>query len=197
MSCGYGFAVWSLRLPLLALYRWPGLKDKSVSKYKESFLILIFLGYHGFHPFHRCRIMTVFDTTIVLGLYELHPGLSSIFSCWAGPGVPKRGTRKVMPMSVAPQVLGGVEDSGKDLKSSYMSHLPVICQKTCNIIMSFKDLHVNRRDNRSMSLVHLTDRDLLTPLGQNNIDLHQIRVPRFEFGTGLHYSTQAAEVLLN
>ena len=40
-----------------------------------------------------------------------------------------------------------------------------------------------------MSLVHPTDRDLLTALGQNNIDLHQIRVPGLEFGTGQHYST--------
>ena len=48
-----------------------------------------------------------------------------------------------------------------------------------------------------MSLVHPTDRDLLTALGQNNIDLHQIRVRGLEFGTGQHYSTQAAEVLLS
>ena len=48
-----------------------------------------------------------------------------------------------------------------------------------------------------MILVHPTDRDLLTALEQNNTDLHQTRVPGLEFGTGQHYSTQAAEVLLN
>ena len=34
-----------------------------------------------------------------------------------------------------------------------------------------------------MSLVRPTDRDLLTALGQNHIDLHQIRVLELEFGT--------------
>ena len=52
------------------------------------------------------------------------------------------------------------------------------------VISSFNHLYVNRRDDRSMSLVHPTDRDLLTALGQNTIDLHQTRVPGLEFGTG-------------
>ena len=84
----------------------------------------------------------------------------------------------------SPQVLGGVEDSSKDLKSSCMSNLLMTCRRSVTSLMSLQHLRVNRRDNRSMSLVHPTDRDLLTALGQNNIDLHQIRVPGLEFGTG-------------
>ena len=84
----------------------------------------------------------------------------------------------------SPQVLGGVEDSSKDLKSLYSSNLLIMCWKPVSKSINLKRSQVNRRDGRSMSLVQPTDRDLLTALGQNNIDLHQTRVPGLEFGTG-------------
>ena len=46
-----------------------------------------------------------------------------------------------------------------------------------------------------VGLVHSTDRDQLTALGQNLTSLHQIRVPRLEPGIDWSGSTQAAEVL--
>ena len=50
-------------------------------------------------------------------------------------------------------------------------------------------------DNDIVGLVHSTDRDQLTALGQNLTSLHQIRVPRLEPGIDWPGSTQAAEVL--
>ena len=137
-----------------------------------------------FLPLCQCRIRTAFDTAIVLGLYGLRLGLFSIFSCWAGPGVPKGGTQKVMPMSVAPKCLVESKTRARTLRSSYASNLLVMCRESVLKSRNLKYSQVNRRDERSMSLVQPTDRDLLTALGQNNIDLHQTRVPGLEFGTG-------------
>ena len=58
-----------------------------------------------FVPLCQCRIEIAFDTAIVLGPLGLRLELFSIYFCWAGPGVPKWGTQKVMPMSVAPKCL--------------------------------------------------------------------------------------------
>ena len=53
-----------------------------------------------FLPLCRCRIGIAFDTAIVLGPCGLRLAIFSMLSCWAGPGVPKMVTRKVMPMSL-------------------------------------------------------------------------------------------------
>ena len=62
-----------------------------------------------------------------------------------------RGTKVWYPKGHAhvssPQVLGGVEDSSKDLKSPYMSNLLMICRKSVTSTMNLKHLRVNRRDN--------------------------------------------------